>query len=263
MSGKNKKKKTKVSRKSEKGWIILALITIILIGAVVFIFLEGDHTPEETTSQMVDREIVPVVETETMIETKPEQDFLFYLGNDIGIIDIASYDGAYLEDGTDEEVSNVLMIEVMNTGDDALQYAEITLAGETEEAIFKLSTLMPGDTAMVLEANRKEYTSVEDYTMVSVENMAFFQQNVSLQENQLKVQPLDGGFNITNISDADIHGEIVIYFKNYIDGIYYGGITYRGRISEGLKAGEIKQIMSENFSKSETKVVFITIEGQE
>ena len=61
------------------------------------------------------------------------------------------------------------------------------------------------------------------------------------------------------ISEEDIDGRIVIYFKNYAQEQYVGGITYSGTIQSGLKAGEIKQIMSSHFSASDTKVVFITI----
>ena len=51
----------------------------------------------------------------------------------------------------------------------------------------------------------------------------------------------------------------MIYFKDCIDGIYYGGITYRGRIEGGLKKGELRQVMTDNFSESDTEVMFITI----
>ena len=41
--------------------------------------------------------------------------------------------------------------------------------------------------------------------------------------------------------------------------VYIGGITYSGTIKDGMKAGETKQIMSENFTASNTKIVFINI----
>lgn len=183
----------------------------------------------------------------------------FDLHNNLIITDIGSYSGIYMEDASDDEVSDVMMIKVKNNGDKALQYAEIILSGKDSKAVFKLSTLNPGQTVMVLEANRRNYDKKVSYTEASSQYVVFFEDVLSIYENSLEIQPLDGGFNIKNISTEDITGEIIVYFKDYENDLLCGGITYRGRIEEGLKAGEIKQIMTDNFSESNTRVMFITI----
>ena len=121
------------------------------------------------------------------------------------------------------------------------------------------TALMPGETMMVLEMNRETFREDVEYTSVKAENLAYFQYEPSLHEDKLQIQPLDGGFNIRNVSDEDITGKIVIYFKSYSDGRYVGGITYSGTIQNGMKAGEIRQIMSENFTADGTRVVLINI----
>ncbi len=184
-------------------------------------------------------------------------------GYGIEVTSIDSYSGPYMEDVSDEQVSEVMMIQVKNTGDKDIQYAEITLSGAREkDAVFKFSTLKKGETMTVLEAEKQNYNEKDKYTDVTVVNVAYFQNKPRLYPDQLEIQPLDGGLNVTNISDEDIDEEIIIYFKDCNNDMLMGGITYRGRIEGGIKAGEICQLMSENFTKANTKVVFITIGGK-
>ena len=154
------------------------------------------------------------------------------------------------------------MIQVENRAELPLQYAEITLTSEEGESLFKLSTLNPGEKVMVLEANGKEFDKKEEFTQAVSENVAFFETTLNTCEDIFQIQGLDGGLNIKNISGEDVRDEIVIYFKDFKDGELMGGITYRGRIENGLRAGEIQQMMSENFTQDHTKVMFVTIAGR-
>ena len=70
-----------------------------------------------------------------------------------------------MEDGTDEVVSNVLMIVVRNTSERTLQYAEISLKADGKEAVFNISTLPPGEEMVALEKNRTEYVSEDEYKL--------------------------------------------------------------------------------------------------
>ena len=90
------------------------------------------------------------------------------------------------------------------------------------------------------------------------ENLALFQQHLSLYEDKISIQILNGAINVTNISGEDIPGDILIYYKNYVSGIYYGGITYRIRLEGGIKAGEIKQGTAAHFNPNNSTVVFVT-----
>lgn len=172
---------------------------------------------------------------------------------------IGAYTGAYVEDGSNEFVSGVLMLRVTNNGTEAVQYAEFTIPIGDSEAKFSLSTLPVGATAILLEQNRMLWNEQTVYPAPEMSLVAMFNAPLSLQEDQLKIQALDGGLNVTNISGQDIDGDIVIYYKNAQQGIFYGGITYRVCLQGGMKADEIKQIMSDHFSATGSEVVFITI----
>lgn len=278
--------------KLTKNPLLILLLAAILIAAL-FILIKSTNKTTET---------IKIGESEAKVEEAN-----IALDNGLIITKIGSYTGTYMEDASDEQVSDVMMILVSNTTETALQYAEITLSTadnnsvanaesattdnnsvanaesatadnnsvantnsatgnnnsvantDSNTALFKLSTLNPGETVMVLESNRKSYDEDVEYTTATAQNVVFFTEELTTYEDKLQIQPLDGGFNITNISEEDITGEIMVYFKDYVDNMLYGGITYRGRIEGGLKSGEICQIMTDNFSESNTKVMFITI----
>ena len=63
------------------------------------------------------------------------------------------------------------------------------------------------------------------------------------------------GNNIANKID------IVIYYKNSSRDMLYGGITYRIRISDGLKSGEIRQIVAKRFQENASTIMMVTVGG--
>lgn len=273
MSNKTKKKNRKVQKKTNKAlWYSIVIAELILVVLLIVLFVnKKDPTKDlnvsdtqQDTSSITDETstdtATSALDSESDVAMNPELPaYLLSAGHDLGITAITSYSGPYYEDGSDEEVSGVMMIQVTNYGEGPVQYAEITLSGEAGDALFKLTTLFPGESMNVLEANRKTYTEGDQYTSATSSNVAYFQQEISLHEDVLKVQALDGGFNISNISEEDITGDIVVYFKNQADRELMGGITYRGTIEGGLKSGEIRQVMSSKFTASGTRVMFITI----
>ena len=180
------------------------------------------------------------------------------LGDGIFITGIGSYSGAFMEDGSNESVSGILMITVENRSEKTLQYGEITLSGNGTTANFNVSTLPPQGTAVLLEVNRQKYVSDELFSYYALEKRIFFDGDLSLCEDKIKIGCLDGKLNVTNISGKDMEGDVVIYYKNYLDGIYYGGITYRTSVSGGLLSGEVRQISASHYSSAGSAVMFVT-----
>ena len=262
MSGKYAKKKNTP--------LVVAALVIVLVAvcAVVFLLLKepadkpgmpaGTTAPTEAATETATETTPPVTEAATRpVQVEELDPASIALGRGMWITDIGKYTGVYMEDGSDEIVSGVMMIAVTNAGQDAIQYAEITLPVGDQTAEFSLTTLLPGSTVILLEKNRMEYVP-GDYTEATVSSLALFQTPLSLCEDRLQIQILNGAINVTNISGADISGDIVIYYKNCAADVYYGGITYRVRLQGGLKAGEIRQIMASHFSASGSAIMFVT-----
>lgn len=254
-------KKNVNNKKKKNRWValVIVIICLVVVCAVVVCCLVAvpllrsfhSNLPSETS-----QEIVSAPET-TPAQLDEVEDVSINLGNGMMITDVGKYTGVYMEDGSNEIVSGVMMITVTNEGENAIQYAEINMPVGDQTAKFSLSTLPVGSTVILLEQNRMAYTAGE-YTSAVAENVVLFTEPLSLCENQLKIQVLDGAINVSNISGEDITGDIVIYYKNSAADVYYGGITYRVRIEGGLKAGELRQIMANHFSDSGSTIMFVT-----
>ena len=272
---------TKKKKSGKTGLIVTAvLLTILLILMLLLVWglnnteqtpsdesvsatdmLEPSATEsaiQQTESESAQQPTVP--ESTVQPTTPPEDQMGKNLGKGLVLLDVNKYTGIYMEDGTDEIVSDVLMLIVSNEGEQDIQYAELTVPTSKGEAVFSLTTLPVGEKVVLLEQNRMLWSADEDYLDVNVKNLAVFSEPLSLCESQLKFQNLDGVINITNISGKDINGDITVYYKNAATDLLYGGITYRIRLEGGLKADEIRQIMASHFSKSGSRIMFATVE---
>lgn len=270
---KNEKNSTAVKKSLPKwAYILIAVAAILVIDVILFVALRNRDT-EDAAADSVSSQISAVSSAEAEAETETEaaenliqgveaaqtgEELSIKLTHGMEITQIGAYTGAYVEDGTDEVVSGVMMLVVTNTGTDYIQYGEINVTGGESVYSFSLSTLMPGETVVLLEQSRMEYAEHSDYTAEAV-NVAVFDEAPALHEDKIQIQTLEGALNITNISGEAISGDVVIYYKNYAGGMYYGGITYRIRIEGGMAADEIRQVMTEHFSASGSKIAFVTV----
>lgn len=242
---KNKKKQT---AKAGGFWVVSAAVAVLaLVVLIVVLLSNGDHGENPDTQQAT-----------RPVKIETTEDVNINLGYGMYITDVAKYTGIYMEDGTDEIVSGVLMIVVKNSGDTDVQLAEIELPVGKKTAYFKLTTLPAGESIVLLETNRMAYVDV-DYTTAIAQNVVLFQEPLSLCEDKIKIQILDGALNITNISGTDMTGDMVVYYKNASSDMLYGGITYRVTISGGIKAGETKQLAGSHFSGTGSRVMWVTI----
>ena len=267
MSKKKKKKSSAIPPLQLFITIVLVVMLVVVVIGLMFSVGEGGTLPDDTHSTGANRPSQSTGEFDGASgETKPPaqletvEDVTFNLIDGLQITDIGSYTGIFMEDGSDEVVSRVLMIVLTNQGVSDLQYAEIVMAGADREAVFTVSTLPAGESVVLLEQTRMPYVDADKFTSAIARNVTFFTEPLSLLEDQLKVQAVQGAINVTNISGADITGDIVIYYKNSSADMFYGGITYRARIQGGLKASELRQIVPNHFSAGGSTIMFITCE---
>ena len=238
-----------IVRKILWGAILVALVALVLeisYGLSIRIGIAKPLPKETTAPTQITQPEEPTVEPS-------------HLSHGLVITDVDSYTGIYMEDGSDDIVSGILMIQITNTGEQDIEYAEIHMTYGAETANFKVSTLPAGKTAILLELNRMQYDPDVEYTDAASENVAVFRQELSVCDDKLQLQVLDGVVNVKNISGEDIDGEIIVYYKNYSGEVYYGGITYMIRIQGGLKAGEVRQSPAAHISPSGSSVMFVTV----
>jgi len=260
MSGKYTNSKTK--KKKHVG-LWLALVLSVAIFLVLILMLPSLSEEEELhTGQMPAIGGTQVIQGDQNAAGNGKQiNLSIPVENGLEIQTVGAYTGIYMEDGSDEIVSDVLMMVLANNSASTVEYAKITMDIGGKTAEFTVTTLKPEEKVVLLEKNRMAYDNTLDYTKaeLSCENLAVFQNPLSLQEEKLSFQILNGAINVTNISGEDIPGRIAIYYKNKAAGMYYGGITYRILLEDGLKAGEIRQILASHFAETGSEIVFVTI----
>ena len=270
-SGRNTASKTPVKKNRTGRWILVGLLYALLIGSLIFIaYVETREIPAEPADPEIaetqhqeagipqQEQVSDATEVQPAGTEAPQTVGGLHLGSDVYVTGTMSYTGAFMEDRTDEVVSDVLGIRVTNAGEEYIQAMDIVLTDGTVTAEFSLSTLFPGQTVVVLEKNRMPYSTAPVFTAAEPTSVALFGSDPGMAEDRIQIQCLDGVINITNISGEDITGDILVYYKNYISGIYYGGITYRLRVEGGLKAGEIRQGSAAHYNTSNSVVVFAT-----
>ena len=248
----------KSSRKNKKLSNMLKIVVSVIIVVFILLIASLGLKKREVSEQKDERIEASSIEENLFEQVEEAAGIYINLGHGMYITEIGKYTGIYMEDGSDELVSDIMMIMVTNEGEHTIQYAEIMMPVGDKEAIFKLSTLIPGSTMVLLEQGRMSYTE-ENYTVVEAENVAIFEEDLSVYEDCVKIQKLNGAMNIANVSDANIDGNIIIYYKNKVSGLLYGGITYRVRIEGGLKKGEVKQVMTAHLTENQSEIMFVTI----
>ena len=266
MSKKKTGKYASQKKKSRKGLVAVLVIVLLLLLALAAVMLLGLPVDENVTGETefyeaaeTEVEDAPAMEQPQEIASAVEN--AVNLGYGLFVTDIGSYTGIYMEDGSDQVISGVLMLVLKNNGDQDVQYAEINMTIGEQTAVFTVTTLPVGESVILLETSRMQWNRDVDYNAIlpKIENIAYFQEPISTQEDKLKISIVDGAINVTNISGEDIPGNIVVYYKNAAKDLYYGGITYRITVEGGLKAGEIRQVMTKHSSDTGSRIMFATI----
>ncbi len=180
------------------------------------------------------------------------------LGSGLSLMSVNRYAGAFVEDGTDETVADVLAITVRNDGDKTVQYAHITLDQGESTYEFNVTTLPVGASAQVLEVSRQAMPDSTEGMAGQVDTFAVFDTEPSLYEDVLGIETQDTAITITNKSGSDITGPLYVYYKIAYGDLYLGGITYRVGVADGLKAGESSTCYAGHFSNDYSKLMFAT-----
>ena len=222
-------------KKKNKMILLIAAAAAVLV-AVICIFLPGNGGGNDGENLL----------SEKML-----------LGEGIELQALSGYQGPYVEDGTDDIVSDVLAITVRNDGDKTVQYAHIILTqGETAYE-FDVTTLPVGASAQLLELSRQPMPDSTYGMTAQVTACAVFDTEPTMCEDVFQIETQDTAITITNNSGSDITGQIYVYYKIAYGDLYMGGITYRVGTA-GLKAGESTTCYAGHFSTDYSKLMFVT-----
>ncbi len=241
-------------KKNQTGSFLLAVVMLVLLAALICaaVFLGKQHqTPEQTPEQTTEPTVRQTETQPEMTELLPKE-----LSQGLVIHHISGYAGIYMEDGTDEVVSDVMMLVLENTADKDLQLARIRIEYSDFTAEFEVTNIPAGEKVVALEKNRHPKTA-EACLSAEAYNVVFYPEAMSLREDRIQITGTAGSLEVTNISGTDIQGDIYVYYKNSATDLLYGGITYRVRVQGGLAAGETQQVIAGHYTAENSRLLLV------
>lgn len=171
------------------------------------------------------------------------------------IQNITSYDGVFLEDGSDSDVSGIASMVLKNSGSSNVEYANITLNCNGTQLTFEVSDITAGSSVVVQEANKAAYTA-GTYTdcsadVAEIDGFEMSSDKVKVEENE------DGSLTVVNLTGEEIPC-VRVFYKFYMDdeNAYVGGITYTAKMTN-LEANGSQKVTPSHYSAGYSKVVMI------
>lgn len=187
----------------------------------------------------------------------PEIEDKAFMDGLVTVEKVGRYAGIFVEDGSDEIVSDVFAITVVNNSDKMLQYAQVVITCGGEEYTFDMSTIPAGARAQVLEKDKKALPEDLSGAQTVLTTVTEFQEAPSTYPEVFELTPFEYSVNIKNISKSGISGDVYVYYKTKVGDLYMGGITYRAKVTD-LAAGEEKSAYASHFYGSDSEILFVT-----
>ena len=188
---------------------------------------------------------------------KPEKAKIELSDSNLTIESVGSYTGNFVEDGADAPISNVAAIVITNHSKKMLQIADITFTvRDGEVAKFRVTNLLPDSSAIVLEANKREYSKEDDYSYGVVANSYLDTQG--LLSKKFDIEKKDGELVLKNKTKKSYKKVYVYYKYAQSGGAYMGGITYRVPFENIDAKGSVTSVAN-HFSKVTSMIVDVQI----
>lgn len=166
---------------------------------------------------------------------------------------MVSYEGPFIEDGSDTPVANVAALVIRNAGECGIEEATVVVERAGERYEFNLTYILPGMSVMVLEATAAPYfrdgiTGISGWESVIDKN--------SNSISCLQLEAVDMGHVAVTNRTSDTMENIILYHKNYLpDGTFVGGITYQTPIGT-LEPGQTETVFPEHYADGYSKIFY-------
>lgn len=176
-------------------------------------------------------------------------------GTELVVLKVADYSGIYLEDGSDGNVSGIAVALLCNTGDEAIEYVDVTMVYEDKTLVFKASAIPAGARIAVQEMNK---VSCSDGALLECSASIAALETLDLAEDSLRLEDNgDNSITITNLTNEEI-ATVRVFYKYYLEdeATFIGGITYTAKISN-LKPQESIVVTPSHYTSEGSVVVMV------
>lgn len=174
----------------------------------------------------------------------------------ISVISLDAVDGLFVEKGNQDKVESVATIIVKNNSDRMLEYGTVVFnVNEYERAEFVISALPAGEKCLVMETTARRLEKDDEYKLRTTDSV-FAYCDASVQSEKYELTVDNSTFKLQNKTDIPLTAKIA--YKYYKDGMYYGGIAFRGTF-ESVQPHTTMEKTSKRFT-DDCKIVNITTE---
>lgn len=169
---------------------------------------------------------------------------------------LVRYDGAFMENGSDREVMDVMSLMLENPTQQAIAKAWVVLQWDQEQFVFEAVHIPPDSQVLVLEKNGKKLLQ-RNYTGIR----GGYEQGEDFHEEIQIWEEAPGTLYVKNLSDAPIT-QIQIFHKSYYPqpGFYLGGISYETK-TPYLAPGQTAKLYPHHYAVGSSKVVWFSYNG--
>lgn len=221
----------------------------------------AEESPQPVATQKPTENDVPPATTKPGTQKPAEGKELSFPytipGSSLVIHKVDSYNGVFLEDGSDRSVSGICTLVLTNSGSTDVEYADISLVQGKRTLLFKATVLRAGCTVVVQEASAALYEEGA-YTSCTADVAEVAKLEMSSDKVQI-LENADGSLTVTNLTNQAIGG-IRIFYKFCLTkgSVYVGGITYTAKV-ENLAPGGTQTVFPNHFSYGSSEVVMVRL----
>ncbi len=165
---------------------------------------------------------------------------------------LSSYEGPFVEDGSDREVSGVAALHVYNAGSDVIAQTQVQLQYGDTTYVFCGEYLLPGETTVLLERSAKPYRTdgfshCMGWQVIAEQNLL---NHILVTDRQM------GTLIVKNLTDSTLN-QLCLYYKTWLSPpeVYVGGIVYEVDVPE-LQPGETVLLYPNHYACGYSRVVF-------
>lgn len=163
------------------------------------------------------------------------------LSKDLTLSASGFVNGLFVESSPFQVGYNILSIKIQNTGNRLIKSAVVKIPTDEETAVFKVSYLPPGATAIVMEESASDYAGRLYLSRVSITELSFPKEGEILSD-KIEVFLEGGRIRLKNISNAPITGDLKLHFKYKLGSDYFGGRDFFIPIPVGFNKDELKEL---------------------
>lgn len=255
--------------KKKNNVFMLACTTVLIVALSVFIMsLSGcgkTENPPETDPPTSGTDVNPPVVIASNTDLTPS---VIYpasgtdltvalpldLGDGLSVEQIGFYSGSASGENGLETVTGVLGLKLTNNSGKNISNARIVYG----DYVFELSILPDGGSAMLPETTLSTYDGKLPTDSPAVESVEYLEaETIALDSFEFTVK--EGQLIVKNVSDADIGGNLLVYYQYESIGGLLGDVCYSAALEGGIKAGESKTISAPNAIIDSTKVILVAV----